>query len=117
MEKMISVCGLICTDCPAYLATQNDDDEGRKKVANEWSSDKLLLKPEDINCDGCSAIEKRLIKFCTMCEVRDCGLERKLQNCAHCDEYPCEKLNKHLETIGEWGVKAKVNLDEIRKNI
>jgi hypothetical protein len=27
MEKLISVCGLICSQCGAFLATQNNDDE------------------------------------------------------------------------------------------
>jgi len=47
---MIAICGLICNDCPAYIATQKDDDEMRKKIAEEWSSDQYPLKPEDINC-------------------------------------------------------------------
>ncbi|MCK4356498.1 DUF3795 domain-containing protein [Candidatus Bipolaricaulota bacterium] len=25
MEKMIAYCGLICTNCPAYIATQKND--------------------------------------------------------------------------------------------
>ena len=35
-NNMIAFCGLICTDCPAYLATQADDDSARKKVAEQW---------------------------------------------------------------------------------
>jgi hypothetical protein len=30
---MISFCGLTCTECPAFLATQKDDDQEREKVA------------------------------------------------------------------------------------
>ncbi|MCK4824426.1 DUF3795 domain-containing protein, partial [bacterium] len=37
MEKMISFCGIVCTECPAFLATKNDDDNERKKIAEMWS--------------------------------------------------------------------------------
>lgn len=39
MEKMIAFCGLTCTECPAFIATQKDDDKERKKVAKVWSKD------------------------------------------------------------------------------
>ncbi len=115
MQKMIAMCGLICTDCPAYIATQRSDDEERKKIAEKWTTDKYPLKPEDINCDGCLAIGKRLIKFCVDCETRRCGFEKKVENCAHCDIFPCKSLEKHLEIMKAF--EAKARLEEIRKNL
>ncbi|HEC96016.1 MAG TPA: DUF3795 domain-containing protein, partial [Euryarchaeota archaeon] len=54
MEKIIGFCGLICSECPAYLATQKDDDNERRKVAETWSKEfNANMKPEDINYDGC----------------------------------------------------------------
>ncbi|MCK4571680.1 DUF3795 domain-containing protein, partial [candidate division WOR-3 bacterium] len=47
MDKMIAYCGIICTECPAFLATQKDDDEERKKVAEMWSTDEHNIKLED----------------------------------------------------------------------
>ncbi|HEY5494736.1 MAG TPA: DUF3795 domain-containing protein [Candidatus Anoxymicrobiaceae bacterium] len=38
MNEMISFCGIECTVCPAYIATQADDREALAKVAEEWSS-------------------------------------------------------------------------------
>jgi hypothetical protein len=34
METMIAYCGIICSECPVYLATQADDDKAREDVAN-----------------------------------------------------------------------------------
>ncbi len=115
MQKMIGICGVDCTKCQAYIATQKNDNEERKKIAELWSSDKLPLKLEDINCDGCLAVEKRHIKFVNMCEVRACGLRKNVENCAHCDEYLCEKLNKHLKKAG--ASEAKATLEDIRKKL
>ena len=38
MRQLIAYCGLDCEKCEAYIATLNDDDGLRKKVAKEWSS-------------------------------------------------------------------------------
>lgn len=114
MEKMIAYCGLICnSECPAFIATQKDDDEARKKVAERWSSEKYPLRPEDINCDGCLVVDGRLLAFCKDCEARRCGLARGVKNCAYCEEYPCEKL----DDMHRQAPKAKLRLDEIRKNL
>jgi hypothetical protein len=34
---MIAFCGVGCHECGAFLATQEDDDHKRVKVAQEWS--------------------------------------------------------------------------------
>ena len=92
-EKMIAYCGITCSDCRAFIATQRNDPELKKKVAKAWSTKKETLKPEDINCDGCLATGNRLFKFCGVCEVRRCGYEKGVENCAHCREFPCERLS------------------------
>lgn len=114
MSKTIAVCGLICEDCKAFIATQKDDDELRQKVVDAWSTDEERLELGDIDCDGCT-VGGRLHSFCAVCEVRSCGLERGVENCAYCGEYPCgklEKLLKSFQTVS--GEEAKANLEEIR---
>ncbi|MGB8657867.1 MAG: DUF3795 domain-containing protein [Candidatus Zixiibacteriota bacterium] len=112
MEKLISICGLICSECPAFIATQKNDDEERRKVAETWSKDyKADLKPEDINCMGCIVDTEKLFNYCKVCEIRKCGKEEKVKNCAYCDEYACAKLTDFFKTASQ----AKTNLDEVRK--
>ena len=113
MEKMMSYCGLICTDCPAFIATQKNDNEARKKVAEEWSKHDAALKPEDINCDGCLADTETVFKFCNICEVRKCGKSKGVVNCAYCDDYACDKLAEIFKMAPE----AKTRLDELRKTL
>jgi hypothetical protein len=113
MEKLIAVCGINCSGCPAYIATQKDDDDERKKVAEMWFKQyDHEFKPQDINCDGCVVVKGRHIGYCNECEIRKCGLEKELRNCAYCDDYACEKLTKFLDKAPE----LKKNLEEIRKD-
>ena len=37
MNKMIAFCGLDCTKCDAYIATQTNDDALRAQTAKLWS--------------------------------------------------------------------------------
>jgi len=114
MEKMIAFCGIDCAECPTFLATWEDNDEKRKKVAEQWSKEyKAQFKPEDINCDGCLQDKGRLFSHCTVCEIRICGREKKLANCAYCTEYPCQKLNNFFTMVPQ----GKVTLDEIKKGL
>lgn len=114
MSKMIAFCGLICTECPAFLATQKDDDKERKKVAKMWSKQfKAEIKPEDINCDGCLSENGQLWSHCKVCEIRKCGEENDVKNCAYCDGYPCQKLSHFLDEVPD----AKATLEEIRKTL
>lgn len=112
METIISICGLECTSCPAYIAKRTDDNALREKTAKEWSEAfKTELKPEDINCDSCITIDGAHIGYCSVCEIRKCGFTKKVENCAYCDEYICEKLEKFFKNMPD----AQKRLDDIRE--
>jgi hypothetical protein len=114
MEKMVAVCGLICSECPAFIATQKNDEWERRKVAETWSKDyKVDLKPADINCLGCIIDTEKLFNYCKVCEIRKCGKEKKVNNCAYCTEYACDKLSDFFKIAPI----AKTNLDEIKQSL
>ena len=111
MKTMIAYCGINCKECPAYIATQNNDDAARAKVAQEWQ--KMFnpnIKPEDINCDGCTSKSLRLFQHCKECGIRLCGIEKKIENCADCQEYTCDKLEDFFKMVPN----CRVTLDNIK---
>jgi len=111
-KKNIAYCGIDCGACPAYVATRNDDDALRAETARKWSElYGAERKVEDINCDGCSGDSGRLFLYCGACEVRKCAREKKVETCANCPEYSCEKLDKFLTDVPE----ARKVLDGLRK--
>jgi len=112
MGKILSSCGINCAECPAYLATQKNDEEEIKKIANEWSSDAMKFTPEEIYCDGCCN-EGRHFSWVPNCDIRICCTEKKLENCADCESYICEILKNSLDK----SPSAKQNLEEIRQKL
>ena len=112
IETKISCCGLECEACPAYIATQKDDEEEIKKVAELWSNESMSFKPEDVYCDGCNS-NIRIFSWCSECPTRNCCRDKELKNCAYCDNYFCDNLQKTFEN----DPLAKERLDEIRKNL
>lgn len=114
-DKMIAFCGIVCTDCRAFIATQTNDRRLKEEVAKAWSTEKETLKPEDIDCDGCLTTGRRLLGFCSTCEVRRCGGEKSVVNCAYCREYPCAKLTTLWKSVTE--SKPEATLEKIRKKL
>ncbi|MEW5867056.1 MAG: DUF3795 domain-containing protein [Bacillota bacterium] len=111
MERMVAYCGIVCTECPAYIATQNNDEEGRRRTAEKWSRELGLdITPEDCICDGCRAFDGRLGGYCGECPIRACGIQKGLENCAYCDSYACDELNKFLGNVPT----ARAVLDALR---
>lgn len=111
MEEIISCCGLVCSECGAYIATQTGDGAKRAEVAAEWS--KMYdadLTASDIDCDGCLSDGPRLFHHATVCEIRRCARERHLTNCAHCGDYACDLLRGLFAMVPE----AKDRLDGVR---
>lgn len=114
MAEMIAMCGLDCGACPAYQATQKNDDGERKRVAEMWSKEfGADVKPGDIDCAGCLSEAGPYFKHCNVCEMRKCGLEKGVTNCAHCSDYACENLSKFLDMVPD----AKTRLDRIREGL
>jgi hypothetical protein len=110
MPEMIAYCGLVCSKCPTFLATQHDDDVARAKTAAFLSETYgLHLKAAEINCDGCLSSGARLIGYCNTCEVRKCAITKSVANCSVCDEQPCDKLNK----FHEFSPEAKASFESL----
>ena len=112
MGKMISYCGLVCSECPAYLAKKDNNDEKRIMTAKAWSSDTFTVNPEDVNCDGCLTPGGEMFKYCGECFIRSCGVERKVENCGTCHDYGCDRIKYHTDRSPE----CKGILDEINRN-
>jgi hypothetical protein len=112
---MIAYCGLVCTACPAYVATQANNWDALERLAAH--AREAYGQPdataESTMCDGCLTGSSRLCAYCTVCDVRACARTLNLANCAQCADYGCAKLQAF------WGMapEARTTLDAIRAGL
>jgi len=112
MDKIIAYCGLTCTECEAYLATQANDRAALERVAAKWREEyhNPNVTVEYVICDGCLAGDGRLGGHCPDCDIRVCAVARGVTNCAHCDAYGCDRLEGFFSFVPT----ARAALDAIR---
>jgi hypothetical protein len=119
MTEMVAYCGVTCRTCPIYLATRQKDkkEQARMKARIVKQCQEhygITYQLEDITaCDGCKTEGERLFPASRNCLIRKCARVKKLETCASCDEYACEKLTAFFKT----DPAAKKRLDAIRSGI
>lgn len=115
MDKIIAYCGLVCTECPGYIATQANDQEALERVAAQWREEfnASEITVASVLCDGCLTDEGRKCGHWSECEIRACAMERGVLNCAHCADYACDRLAGFFGFVPE----ARTLLDGIRASL
>lgn len=111
---MIAHCGLDCSVCPAYVATQANDHAAKEQLLARWRVDfnSPEMPMEAVTCDGCTSAGRHG-GYCGSCPIRACALERNLATCAHCAEYGCGKM----AFIASASAQAKSTLEAIRQSL
>ena len=111
MKDLIAYCGLDCEKCEARIATINNDDLLREKVAKLWSKlNGIEITKEMINCEGCR-VNGVKTPFCdSLCEIRKCAMNKKYSTCGDCDNLDnCNKIKMIIDHNDE----AYNNLKEL----
>ncbi len=95
MPIQMSACGVICSDCPAYVAGQSKDPAARERVAAAWHElYGLNFNPDVITCGGCLGSDEALFFTSRKCAARRCCRSRHRANCAACADRPCTDLER-----------------------
>jgi hypothetical protein len=95
LGRIIAYCGLDCSQCDGYRATQAGDVAAKEQVAARWRMEynNPHVDAVYVTCDGCTAADGRLGGHCSECDIRICGTSRGLGTCADCAGFEtCEKL-------------------------
>jgi hypothetical protein len=110
---MIAYCGLVCTDCDAYLATKANDEKKVAEIVKTWSKEyNTEVKSDDVWCDGCLVGGKKCA-HCAKCDIRACAIKEDVENCAHCVDYPCKIVTRFFELAPP----ARESLDKIKAGL
>ncbi|MDR2686870.1 MAG: DUF3795 domain-containing protein [Oscillospiraceae bacterium] len=92
---MISWCGIDCTRCQTFRATDSADDELRGEIQKYYKEIGIDIAIRDLSCRGCRSDET--MPACAGCPYKKCGKAKGLARCAECGEYPCESLRWYTE--------------------
>jgi hypothetical protein len=79
-------CGYDCTTCLGWIAWSIQDPAEKEDYLNK--------NPGVIPCTGCHAAENICEKTCSSCAIRLCGIQKEVEACELCADYPCKLHNK-----------------------
>ena len=109
--EILSCCGMYCDECPVYNATKKDDENMRRFLAHEYSTEERKFYPKDIVCHGCHTVSADHNKFGKGCDVRKCCKEKRVRLCAECEKFPCDRVNEYIPE----GCEHRNRLEEMHK--
>ena len=94
-DVVLTKCGYRCDLCLAYGPNVAKEDQ-RQELSDGWQAlFGFRIEPEQILCEGCvSSADPVLVD--SNCPVRPCVVDRGIENCAHCDQFICEKLRSRI---------------------
>ena len=106
-KKTAAVCGLFCPSCTLYIGTQEDPERLKFMAAA------LKLPVEEVRCGGCRSEVRSF--FCRdLCKMYKCAVEKGLEFCGSCAEYPCQEL-KDFQCAMPHRIELWSSLERIRK--
>ena len=91
---MISVCGVVCSDCPAFDGAAQGPQHQQRTVEAWRRIYSLSEAPERIACGGCLGSDVDLFHTSGNCAARRCCLSKGFSSCAECAEDSCTDLEK-----------------------
>ncbi len=94
MARMMSVCGVLCSECPAYLAVSKGA-AYQRRTADAWRRIYGLSETAgNISCGGCLGPDDQLFHTSRSCKARRCCRDKGLTSCAACPNVSCEDLER-----------------------
>lgn len=103
-KELAAPCGLYCGVCGIYQATVTDNQKLKEKLAVFYHE-----TPDKIRCKGC--LSDTVYWYCSSCPIKSCAIEKKIEGCHQCDQFPCEKIESFpvgegkkniLRAVPEW---------------
>jgi hypothetical protein len=91
---MMSACGVLCSECPAYLGVAKGI-EHQSRAVEAWhriyGRDEAV---EDISCSGCLGSDEEVFYTSRNCIARCCCRSKGFNSCAECPDGSCVNLEE-----------------------
>ena len=93
-EKLAAPCGLYCGVCGMYIAHRDDNQKFKERLATVYG-----VSADDIKCEGCLSDE--LFVYCKTCPIRSCIVEKGIEGCHQCNDFPCTLIEDFPFPVGK----------------
>jgi len=91
---MISACGVLCSECPAFIA-RAESAEYKRTLADAWQRIYgLSVDPQTLHCGGCLGPDDQLFYMSCQCKARRCCVDHTFATCAQCSREFCPELSE-----------------------
>jgi hypothetical protein len=94
MAGMMSACGVLCSDCPAYLGDAKGVAHQERTVTAWRRIYGLNERTENISCGGCCGPDDQLFHTSRTCKARRCCRSKGFITCTECPVERCPDLEK-----------------------
>lgn len=104
---MMGCCGFNCNGCPAF-ADNLGSPHDQERTVQAWGSYFGISVPSGMACcRGCRSPDREGWDYPDrLCEIRQCVLDRGVETCGECAEFPCARFQERccrLEaTMAHW---------------
>lgn len=100
--EFLAPCGLYCGVCGVLYATRDNNEPFLEKLLGVYQRTipgLEHLKKDDLRCEGC--LSKQVSYFCRYCAIKDCTVEKGIEGCHQCTEFPCEHIHQFPMPVGK----------------
>jgi hypothetical protein len=123
--KYDSYCGIYCGACDIMMSYKTGSE---LKLASFWNEPTVKTfhkklgiqydenKPFTYKCNGCKS--EVLFVNCSVCKIRECAINERVEHCIDCDKYPCKQIvdSKKIEFLLPHFRCNHTNMETVKRN-
>ena len=93
-KKLAAPCGLYCGVCAILIADRDNNTKFKERLTGVYG-----VTADQIQCQGCLSDE--LFVYCQSCPIRSCAIEKGIEGCHQCDDFPCQFIDDFPLPVGK----------------
>jgi len=100
-KGLAAPCGLYCGVCGVYIAHRENNLKFKERLRDFYQKGlgAATLVVDDIRCEGC--LSGVISIFCQTCQIRSCTIEKGIEGCHQCSDFPCKYIDEFPIPVGK----------------
>ena len=94
INPLAAPCGQYCGVCGVYIAHRDGNIKFKEVLTQAYNVD-----VDSIKCKGCLSDE--LFVHCRTCSIRSCVINKDIEGCHQCDDFPCKYIDDFHFPVGK----------------